>query len=84
MFALFATKKKWLYEKNNDFEEHIEKHYIWKYIRYIWSIILKKRNQYTGGEYFVWKQIRDKKIDWFPEAKDDEIEDEEEEEEDDD
>lgn len=57
---------------------------MWKYIRYICSIILKKRNQYTDEEYFVWKQIRDKKIDWFPEAEDNKSEDEEEEEEDED
>ena len=52
-----------------DFEEHIEEHDMWKYIRYICSIILKKRNQYTDEEYYVWKMIRDKKIDWFPDAK---------------
>ena len=49
-----------------DFEEHLEKHDMWKYIRYISSIILKKRNQYSQEEYYVWKQIRDKKIEWFP------------------
>ncbi len=68
-------------KKNDDFEEHVEKHYMWKYIRYICSIILKKRNQYTDEEYLFWNQIRDKKKDWFPEAKDDEGEDEDEEEE---
>ena len=48
---------------------------MWKYIRFICNIILKKRSQYTNEEYVVWMQIIDKKLDWFLEEK---TEDEEE------
>ena len=53
-------------EESEDFQEHIEKHNMLKYIRYISSIILKNKNQYTDEEYYVWNQIKQKKLDWFP------------------
>ena len=61
-----------------NFEEHIENHDLWKYIRYICCIILKKRNQYTNEEYYVWELIKDKKFDWFPRIKEDKEDEEEE------
>ena len=61
-----------------NFEEHIENHDMWKYIRYICCIILKKRNQYTNEEYYVWELIKDKKFDWFPRIKEDKEDEEEE------
>ena len=62
-------------KESKDFDKHIEDHDLWKYIRFICNIILKKRSQYTNEEYVVWMQIIDKKLDWFPEEK---TEDEEE------
>ena len=53
-------------KENEDFEEHLQKHDIWKYIRYIFSIILKNKDDYTEEEYYVWKQITKKDLDWFP------------------
>ena len=61
-------------EKHEDFDEHLEAHDLWKYIRYICTIILKKRNQYTNEEYYVWKQIKKKEIKWFPKSEDGEEE----------
>ena len=58
--------------KYEDFKEHIDDHDLWKYIRYICTIILKKRNQYTDEEHYVWKQIKNKQIQWFPKSNDDE------------
>ena len=49
-----------------DFQKHLDEHNMWKYIRYICKILLKKRYHYTDEEYYVWKQIRDKKLEWFP------------------
>ena len=62
--------------KNQNFDEHIKKHDLWKYIRYICTIILKKRNQYTNEEYYVWKQIKKKEIKWFPNFKENKEEEE--------
>ena len=53
-------------KENKDFEEHLQKHDMWKYIRYICSIILKNKDDYTEEEYYVWKQIKKKNLDWFP------------------
>ena len=52
--------------KNKNFEEHIKKHDLWKYIRYICGIILKNKKQYTEEEYYVWEIIKKKGLDWFP------------------
>lgn len=54
---------------------------MWKYIRYICKILLKKRYQYTDEEYYVWKQIRDKKLEWFPRSGEKETNDDNEDEE---
>ena len=64
-----------------DFKKHLEKHNMWKYIRYICKILLKKRYQYTDEEYYVWKQIRDKKLEWFPRSGEKETNDDNEDEE---
>ena len=61
-----------------NFEEHIENHDMWKYIRYICCIMLKKRNQYTNEEYYVWELRKEIKFDWFAsiiEVKEDDEED---------
>ena len=65
-FICGKTKNDCIGEYKQDFEEHIKKHDIWKYIRYICGIILKNKEQYTDEEYYVWKQIKYKKLDWFP------------------
>ena len=52
--------------KNQNFDEHIKKHDLWKYIRYICGIILKNKEQYTEEEYYVWEIIKTKGLDWFP------------------
>ena len=54
---------------NKNFEEHIKKHDLWKYIRYICGIILKNKEQYTEEEYYVWEIIKKKGLDWFPSEK---------------
>ena len=64
-----------------NFEGHLKEHDMWKYIRYICCIILKKRNQYTDEEYQVWKQIKNKEIKWFPNFKENKEEEEKEEDE---
>ena len=51
---------------NEDFDDHLEKHDKWKYIIYIVCLILKKEETFTIEEDYVWKQIKDKKLDWFP------------------
>ena len=53
-------------EDNEDFDEHLEKHNKWKYIMYIINILMKNKEIYTYEEYYIWKQIEEKKIDWFP------------------
>ena len=52
--------------EHEDFDEHLSRHNKWKYIIYISNIILKNKEEYTKEEYYVWRQIRHKKIDWFP------------------
>ncbi len=59
-------------EKYEDFQEHLEKHNMWKYIRYICNIILKNKNQFNDMEYYVWNQIKYKKLDWYPYYSDEE------------
>ena len=76
-------KKNDCIKEYKDFQKHLEKHNMWKYIRYICKILLKKRYQYTDEEYYVWKQIRDKKLEWFPRTEEQKEEGEEEEEEED-
>ena len=51
---------------HEDFEKHLENHNKWKYIIYISNIILKNKEEYTREEYYVWRQIKHKKLDWFP------------------
>ena len=53
-------------EDNEDFDEHLEMHNKWKYIIYIINILQKNKEIYTYEEYFVWKQLEGKNIDWFP------------------
>ena len=53
-------------EDNEDFDEHIEKHNMWKYIKYICYIILKNKETYSNDENYLWKQIKWKEMDWFP------------------
>ena len=55
-------------EDKGNFEEHIQKHEMWKYIRYICNFILQNKKQYTCEEYYAWKQIK-KRRDWFLKAK---------------
>ena len=63
-------------EDNEDFDEHLERHNKWKYIIYIINIILKNKEEYTNEEFNIRKQIKKKKLDWFPkyEKKSDESE----------
>ena len=52
--------------KNSDFDKHLRKHDKWKYIIYMMNIILKNKEEYNNEEYYIWRQIKNKKLNWFP------------------
>lgn len=44
-----------------------KKHCIWDYFYYLYYLErLKSYTEYTGIEYWIVRQVKDKKIDWFP------------------
>ena len=65
-FICNKTRNDCIMEKENNFEDHLKKHDIWKYIKYICTIILKNKDDYTEEEYYVFNQIKKRKLDWFP------------------
>ena len=65
-FICNKTRNDCIMEKENNFEDHLKKHDIWKYIKYICNIILKNKDDYTEEEYYVFNQIKKRKLDWFP------------------
>lgn len=54
--------------KDEDFDEHLaRKHYIWDYFFYLYYLEkLKSHTEYTGIEYWIVRQVKENKIDWFP------------------
>ena len=52
--------------EHEDFDEHLKRHSKWKYIIYISNIILKSKEEFSIEEYYLWRQIKHKKLDWFP------------------
>ena len=49
-----------------NFEEHCQKHNKWKYIMYISNIFQKDEKELNKEEYFIYRKIKEEKIDWFP------------------
>ena len=52
-----------------DFDEHLQNHDKWKYIILICNILEKDIKELTDEEYFIYRKITEKKINWFPKNK---------------
>ena len=63
-FICQKTKNDCIKERE-DFDSHLKTHNKWKYIIYIIYIMMKNKEDYSKEEYYVWKQIKRKKLEWF-------------------
>jgi len=48
------------------FEKHIQKHFLWNYLYYIYVLSLKSPTDYTGLEYVIDKNVNEEDVEWFP------------------
>jgi len=54
-------------EGKNGFRNHIKKdHYQWNYLFYIAYLKNKDKTDFTGLESYIWDQIENDEINWFP------------------
>ena len=65
-FICGKTRNDSINDSDEAFDKHLLKHDKWKYIMFIISIILKNRKEYSNEEYEIWRQIKNKRINWFP------------------
>ena len=54
-------------EKNCNFETHkLSEHDVWLYVNYIYFLINKDRELYTGDEVSVWYDYNENTTSWMP------------------
>lgn len=54
-------------EKNGEtFKKHINRHFLWNYVYYIYCLENKDETDYTGIEYMIKNQLENEDISWFP------------------
>ena len=53
-------------KKKEKFQTHINRHYLWNYIFYIYALKSKDSTQYSGNEYDIAKKVQNGDITWFP------------------
>ena len=54
---------------SEDFDDHLFLHNMWKYIIFICKILFKDEKELSEEEYSIYNQMKEGKIDWFPEYK---------------
>ena len=61
--------------KHEDFKLHIEKHSLWKYVKFLCNIILKEESEFNQEEKFIWDKLEEESFDWYPikEEEDDDV-----------
>jgi hypothetical protein len=52
--------------QNIEFSKHIKEHSKWKYINFMYNIITQKGVELDTEEYYVWKLMKNRSIDWIP------------------
>ena len=52
--------------QNIDFDSHIQEHSKWKYINFMFKIIIEEEVEFDQEEYDIWLLIKKRNIDWFP------------------
>ena len=53
-------------EQNIKFKNHVEIHSKWKYIFFMYKIIMEKYDDFDNDENYVWDLMKKKSIDWIP------------------
>ena len=52
--------------QNIEFKSHIKEHSKWKYINFMFKVIMEEDVEFNKDEYYIWELIKKRNIDWFP------------------
>lgn len=66
-----GLNKDYFEKKNQNFQEHVEFHEIWKYMNYIQYLKLLAVNDYNGIDIYVSELVEKHQLTWLPTKKDD-------------